>query len=128
MLLLGRHLKGVKVNFSHQGFENNSSFTKFLVTPVRDSSITAAHRAKSATTRNRKHEIQRKLKKLNSLKKILACEKESILEYEKYADFSNRINDIIETRWKLEVNAAILIQSAFRGYYNRKRYLQVCNK
>lgn len=123
MLLIGKETKEFKLKIHTRGYETSNCFTKFLVTPVRDTSISAAQRARSATSRTTK--IQQKLQKLNSMRQQLLEEREKFDKYEKTSEFFDKIDKIIEDRFKVEEKAAIMIQAIFRGYYYRKIYIQV---
>lgn len=123
MLLIGKETKVFKLKVNTIGFETNNCFTKLLGTPLRDTSIAAAQRAKSATSRSTA--ISDKLSKLNSLKEELHKEKERFDHFTKTSDFFKKVEKIVELRFKTEENSAIKIQSVFRGYLTRKVYIQV---
>lgn len=123
MLLKGKETKHFKLKVITQGFETNNCFTKFLVTPLRDTSLSAAQRAKSATSRSTA--ISEKLSKLNSVKEELHKEKERFDHFTKTSEFFKKVEKIVELRFKTEEKSALKIQSAFRGYLTRKLYIQV---
>ena len=123
MLLIGKETREFKLKLHSNGFETQNNFTKFLVTPLRDTSIAAAQRAKSATSRSTV--ITSKLIKLNSLKQELNKEKERFDYFTKTTEFFEKVEKIVESRFKAEEKSVILIQSHFRGYFTRKLYIQV---
>ena len=125
MLLVGRYTKEVKINFNPESYANTSSFTKLLHSPVRDTSLPAAQRAKSALKYRLKTSLEKQRKKLESFKEKLSVEKHQFEEFEKYKCLLDRVDKIITNRWELEQNSAILIQSAFRGFVSRKIYFEV---
>ena len=98
MLLVGRYSKETTVKSTNIGYENNSSFTTFLKTPLRDTSLVAAEREKSASLNKLRTRINKKKQKLESFKQRLSFEKHKFAEFEKYQKFNNRINQIIEDR------------------------------
>jgi hypothetical protein len=123
MLLIGKETKEFKLKIHTRGFETNNCFTKLLVTPMRDSSISAAQRTRSATSRTTK--IKQKLHKLSSMRQQLLEEKEKFDKFEKTSEFFDRIEKIVEERFRTENKAAVIIQSIFRGFLHRKIYIQV---
>lgn len=123
MLLIGKETREYKLKLNSNGFETNNNFTKFLVSPLRDTSITAAQRAKSATSRSTV--ITTKLTKLKTQKQELNKEKERFDHFKKTTEFFEKIEKIVENRFKAEEKSVILIQCHFRGYFTRKLYFQV---
>jgi hypothetical protein len=128
MISSGNSLLIAKLKLSSYKFETTTDFTKSLGTPIRDSSMTAAQREKQSTPNKRIHFLKEKLKQVAEKKTQLEVEKEEFKEYKKQVSFLNKINQIVEIRWKVENKAALLIQSIFRGYIQRKRLLQVIFK
>jgi IQ calmodulin-binding motif. len=125
MLLVGKCTKKVDIKIFRFGYENNNSFTKFLQSPLRDTSLEAAQRSKSASVKRVSTGIEKKIKQLESFKQRLSFEKKEFEKFEKYKNFFEKVNFIVQKRWKVEEKSAVLIQSAFRGYFCRKVYLQV---
>lgn len=125
MLLIGRESKDYKIKSSPLNFAKNCSFTKFLIAPIRDTSIFAAQRAKSQTNNRVKEKLDKKLKSLAMFKDKLTEDKQKFAEYEKYSNFFSKVNRIINQRSAKEKKSATIIQSTFRGYILRKVYLKV---
>ena len=128
MLLVGRYTKEVKITLDSTRFATARPFTKFLHSPIRDTSLPAAQRAKSSTQTRLRKSIQKQRKSLESFKSKLSEEKHQFDVFEKHKFFLSKVHKIINSRWKSEQNAAILIQSAFRGFSSRKSYLEVITK
>ena len=125
MLLVGRYSKEISVNPKAANYETNNSFTKFIHAPVRDSSLFAAARAKSASAKRLKIGLEKKQKKLECFKLRLSVEKQKFDVCEKLQIFYGNIEKTIETLWKAQVIACTKIQANFRGYIYRKQMLQV---
>jgi IQ calmodulin-binding motif len=124
MLLVTSKPKQISIPFRQTGYETKDSLSKVLIKPVRDSSIEAAQRSKSASLQ-RITNINKKIQKLQIFKQKLVSEKLKFAKYEKYKNFLDIVDNIIEERWKIEEKSAILIQSTYKGYICRKKYLEV---
>lgn len=125
MLLVGRYQKEVNLKVNPLRYENNNSFTKLIHTPIRDSSFPAVQRAKSAFQKRCGLGLEKKVKKLDSFKAEVLREKQQFAEFEKYKNFYEKVDKIVEKRKKSEEKAAVMIQSAFKGFSSRKIYLEV---